>query len=30
MVTDAEEAQELVLDADVFDRSPDLDGDGKH
>ena len=30
VVTDAEEAQELVLDADVFDRSPDLDGDGKH
>ena len=30
VVTDAGEAQELVLDADVFDRSPDLDGDGKH
>jgi len=30
VVTDAEEAQDLVLDADVFDRAPDLDGDGKH
>jgi len=30
VVTDAEEAQELVLDADVLDRAPDLDGDGKH
>ncbi|MEI4850572.1 hypothetical protein Q8G46_28345, partial [Klebsiella pneumoniae] len=25
VVTDAEEAQDLVLDADVFDRAPDLD-----
>lgn len=24
------EAQELTLDAEVFDRAPDLDGDGKH
>lgn len=30
VVTDHEEAEELVLDADVFDRAPDLDGDGKH
>ncbi|HTN56005.1 MAG TPA: VTT domain-containing protein [Microbacterium sp.] len=28
--TDAAEARELQLDADVFDRAPDLDGDGKH
>lgn len=28
--TDATEARDLVLDADVFDRSPDLDGDGKN
>lgn len=28
--TDAEEAKELTLDAEVFDRAPDLDGDGKH
>jgi len=27
---DAAEAAELTLDPDVFDRSPDLDGDGKH
>src|SRR5690606_2687322 len=27
--TDAEEARELQLDAEVFDRAPDLDGDGK-
>ncbi len=26
--TDAEEAQALVLDAEVFDRAPDIDGDG--
>lgn len=26
--TDATEAQELQLDAEVFDRAPDLDGDG--
>lgn len=30
VVTDPEEAEELVLDAEVFDRAPDLDGDGKH
>jgi len=29
-VTDAAEAQELKLDPEVFDRAPDLDGDGKH
>ncbi|MFD5226868.1 DedA family protein [Microbacterium sp. NPDC058342] len=28
--TDATEAQALALDAEVFDRAPDLDGDGKH
>ncbi|MFC5434147.1 DedA family protein [Microbacterium suwonense] len=28
--TDAVEAQALRLDAEVFDRAPDLDGDGKH
>lgn len=26
--TDADEAEELALDAEVFDRAPDLDGDG--
>ena len=30
VVTDAAEAEELVLDTEVFDRAPDLDGDGKH
>ena len=30
ITTDAAEAQALTLDADVFDRAPDLDGDGKH
>lgn len=30
VVTDGAEAEELVLDSDVFDRAPDLDGDGKH
>lgn len=30
VVTDAEEAQELTLDAAVFNRAPDLDGDGRH
>ena len=30
VVTDHEEAEELVLDTEVFDRAPDLDGDGKH
>lgn len=30
VVTDHAEAEELVLDAEVFDRAPDLDGDGKH
>ncbi|MFJ2370493.1 DedA family protein [Microbacterium sp. NPDC087665] len=30
VVTDAAEAEELVLDPEVFDRAPDLDGDGKH
>ncbi len=29
-VTDASEADQLVLDSEVFDRAPDLDGDGKH
>jgi len=29
-VTDAAEAQELKLDPEVFDRAPDIDGDGKH
>lgn len=28
--TDAVEATELALDPEVFDRTPDLDGDGKH
>ncbi|MGO1507227.1 MAG: DedA family protein [Microbacteriaceae bacterium] len=28
--TDAAEAAALSLDPDVFDRAPDLDGDGKH
>ncbi|MFJ4174513.1 DedA family protein [Microbacterium sp. NPDC089696] len=28
--TDAAEAEELALDPEVFDRAPDLDGDGKH
>ena len=28
--TDAVEATELTLDPEVFDRAPDLDGDGKH
>lgn len=28
--TDAAEADVLTLDPEVFDRSPDLDGDGKH
>ncbi|MDP3949030.1 DedA family protein [Microbacterium sp.] len=27
---DAAEAEDLTLDPDVFDRAPDLDGDGKH
>ncbi|WP_426181816.1 DedA family protein [Microbacterium sp. TWP3-1-2b2] len=27
---DAAEAEELTLDPNVFDRAPDLDGDGKH
>lgn len=27
-ITDAEEAQELALDPEVFERAPDLDGDG--
>ncbi|MEW1974786.1 DedA family protein [Microbacterium profundi] len=27
---DAAEAEHLTLDKDVFDRAPDLDGDGKH
>lgn len=30
METDAAEARELKLDSEVFDRSPDLDGDGTH
>ncbi|MFD5215994.1 DedA family protein [Microbacterium sp. NPDC058345] len=30
VVTDAAEAQDLKLDAEVFDRAPDIDGDGKH
>lgn len=29
-VVDAAEAEDLTLDADVFDRAPDVDGDGKH
>jgi membrane-associated protein len=29
-VVDAAEADALALDEDVFDRAPDLDGDGKH
>ena len=28
--TDAAEAEDLALDPEVFDRAPDLDGDGKH
>ena len=28
--TDAAEAEALALDSEVFDRAPDLDGDGKH
>ena len=28
VVTDAAEARELVLDAEVFERAPDIDGDG--
>lgn len=28
--TDAAEARALTLDSEVFDRAPDLDGDGKH
>ena len=28
--TDSSEAAELSLDAEVFERAPDLDGDGKH
>ncbi|WP_194422014.1 DedA family protein [Microbacterium abyssi] len=28
--TDAVEADELTLDREVFDRAPDIDGDGKH
>lgn len=30
VVTDAGEAEQLTLDSTVFDRSPDLDGDGTH
>ncbi|MBS0025364.1 DedA family protein [Microbacterium paraoxydans] len=30
VVTDAVEAQELALDPEVFDRAPDIDGDGRH
>ncbi|HWS50062.1 MAG TPA: VTT domain-containing protein [Microbacterium sp.] len=30
IVTDAVEAQELALEPEVFERAPDLDGDGKH
>ncbi|MEV4775308.1 VTT domain-containing protein [Microbacterium sp. LTA6] len=30
VVTDAVEAEALALDPEVFDRAPDLDGDGKH
>jgi membrane-associated protein len=30
VVTDEEEAEELVLDPDVFDRPPHLDGDHGH
>ncbi len=30
ITTDAAEAEALTLDPEVFDRAPDLDGDGKH
>ncbi|KJQ54584.1 DedA family protein [Microbacterium sp. SA39] len=30
VTTDAVEAEELALDPEVFERAPDLDGDGKH